>query len=618
MSWDSKIELLKEYMENHQGNMPRPGELYKGVNLNNWITTQRQKYKKGLLSQEQIDILISINFAWTKKDNDIKWTRNFNLLKEYIKEHNDKYPKHGEIYQGINIGSWVNTQRKIYNNGTITNSGDIIYGTLCLTKAHIASLNSIYFKWEPTTYKDLWNEKFELLKGYLEEYEGNYPSRNEIYRGVKLGKWVNTQRNTYNNGEIQPDLSRKYKSLCLSLEQINSLISIGFKWSANDKNVNWWQKFELFKQYLEEHNGRYPSAKELYKGIDLKKWINTQRIIYNNGEIQSDLRIKYRGRYLLPEQINKLNSINFLWDEYELKWQETYELLKEYLLKNNNEYPRKNIVYKSVNLTKWINMQRKVYHRGKMLKTGRIVLGKKSLTQSQINKLDAIYFNWNFEEVLTIWQRKFKLLQKYLEENNGKYPFTNEVYNGVNLDCWIKEQRRIHNKGTLQKNGSIKYNEQELTKEQIELLESIDFNWKTKKSDYTWEQHFNLLKEYLALHNGLYPEKKEVYKSFNIGMWIRLQQRIYINGTYVDNASIKYKDYVLTQDQIDNLNSIGFDWYANSNKYNDYQITNKYELMRLRSYLQSQLDCILQYSSPEITNDNIKIIESNLMRKLKK
>ena len=59
--WQNKFKELKEFYIENCHISPRRSH----PSLGTWCDTQRQKYKKGTLSKERIDLLESIGFKWT-------------------------------------------------------------------------------------------------------------------------------------------------------------------------------------------------------------------------------------------------------------------------------------------------------------------------------------------------------------------------------------------------------------------------------------------------------------------------------------------------------------------------------------------------------------------------
>lgn len=106
----------------------------------------------------------------------------------------------------------------------------------------------------------------------------------------------------------------------------------------------------------------------------------------------------------------------------------------------------------------------------------------------------------------------------------------------------------------------------------------------------TWEEKFEILKEYLKEHNGEYPKREEIYKGINLGFWIDRQRTTYNNGEKQEDGSIVYEAHILTKEQMDKLNSIGFMWIANLARFKNKTITTKGQLEGARRYLQSIIE----------------------------
>ena len=177
------------------------------------------------------------------------------------------------------------------------------------------------------------------------------------------------------------------------------------------------------------------------------------------------------------------------------------------------------------------------------------------------------------------------MLKEYLKEYNGNYPKQNDVYKEENLGAWISIQRAIYNNGEKQEDGSIMYNGNILTQEQVKKLNEINFIWDYYESN--WNQNYELLKEYLKKHNGNYPKAKEVYQGENLGFWINNQRAVYNNGEKQKDGPIIYSGNILTKEQIKKLNNIGFIWVFNKARFRKRKIETKGQLEGARRYLLS-------------------------------
>ena len=208
---------------------------------------------------------------------------------------------------------------------------------------------------------EMWNEKFSRLLEYFEKNgDCNVPGR--YTEDLKLGRWINTQRQFFKKKENQEKYSERFKKLN----------DIGFSWSAIEYEIeNWDDVFSRLLEYFEEHGdcnvpGRYT------EDLKLGRWIDTQRQKYKNGKLDQS-------------QIRKLNDIGFSWSELEMeKWDDVFARLLKYFEKNGNcNVP---VIYtEDQKLGKWVSHQRTAYKNGK-------------LPENKIKRLNDIGFSWNLKE----------------------------------------------------------------------------------------------------------------------------------------------------------------------------------------------------------------------------
>ena len=116
---------------------------------------------------------------------------------------------------------------------------------------------------------------------------------------------------------------------------------------------------EELKQFLIKNNDIYPIGK-----TKLGMWCNYQRQSFKNNKLPK-------------ERIDALKSIKFVWDPLEETWQEQFEELKQFLIKNNNTYPKR-----ETKLGIWCNNQRQSSNNNK-------------LSKERIDALKSIKFVWD-------------------------------------------------------------------------------------------------------------------------------------------------------------------------------------------------------------------------------
>ena len=403
----------------------------------------------------------------------------------------------------------------------------------------------------------------------------------ETKSGEKLGKWINTTRTAYKNGDLSPDQIKKleaidmvwdaqeyvwnkwynlaveyrnehgdllvprkyvtssgkklgqwinrarqaYKNGDLSPDKIEKLNAIGMVWDASINKEETWNKwYQLAVEYRNEHGDLLvPQDYKTKSGENLGKWISKQRSIYKKGN-------------LLPDQIERLNAIGMVWNASPKKpWEEWYELAVEYRNEHGNLLVPYNYKTKSgEKLGQWISDCRKDYKKG-------------NLSPDKIEKLNAIGMVWdasiNKEET---WNKWYQLAVEYRNEHGDLLvPALYKTKSGEKLGFWISGCRKDYQKGNL-------------SPDKIEKLEAIDMVWNVR--EYEWNKMYKLAEEYYNEHGDLLvPQRYKTKSGENLGLWISKQRLIYNNGD-------------LSSDQIKKLEVIGMGWdiKANKNDIEDY------------------------------------------------
>ena len=192
--WDACFMELLDYRSEH-GDCDVPWSQGK---LGKWVSTQRRVYKKGKLSQDRIDRLLTIGFKWALIEA-VPWETRYNELVRYKAKHGDcNVP----FSQG-KLGMWVKHQRAVYKADS-------------LAQDRTDRLNGIGFNWARR--EAVQTVPWLTLFDELVQYKAKHGDCNVPRSQGKLGRWVDTQRYNY----------KKYK---LSQDRIDRLNSIGFDWT---------------------------------------------------------------------------------------------------------------------------------------------------------------------------------------------------------------------------------------------------------------------------------------------------------------------------------------------------------------------------------------------------
>ena len=273
----------------------------------------------------------------------------------------------------------------------------------------------------------------------------------------------------------------------------------------NQSNVERWN--DMYGRFL-EYRTKYQSIPvvEFEDDSRLGCWVNTQRKTYRNKSLSA-------------ERIDRLNSIEFIWDA-NARWTEMYEQLVAY----KNQYkstcvPR---TYKAdPQLARWVSTQRGAYNH----------TNRSLITTDRIEQLNSIGFVWNPLDAQ--WMDMYERLVEY--KNQYKSTSVPQSYKAdPQLASWVSTQRKRYNT---------------LTVERKDQLNSIGFVWNAY--DERWTEMYERLVAYKNQYKSTCVPRS--YKADpQLAIWV-LNQRGAYNHTH---------RLLLTTDRIEQLNSIDFIWDA--------------------------------------------------------
>ena len=373
-SWDIMYEKAKAYYEKN-GDLEIPATYFTedGYSLGLWINTQRGLYRgthNGKpLTQMQIDALNAIGMRW-QSIGELSWERYYEAAKKYYEENGNLLAPYSYVNEnGINIGQWLVTQRMAKKNG-IRKWG--------FSEERSARLDEIGMVWDVPDY--LWEENYEAAVRYHRENgDLDVPAKYVDSEGICLGVWLDSMRK-----------SRRTGSRSLTAEQISRLDKLGMSW--DDRNNRKWNDMfrELTEYYKDNNNFNIPVSYKTKNGACLDTWVERQRILYKDGKL-SDARIE------------KLKSINFVFDATSSRWEERYLLLKKYYDEHGNTDISDDLTVSSASIKTWISRQKKYAKEGR-------------LSEKQIEKLKAIGLLSDISYHEHIWNERYSLAKQYYEE----------------------------------------------------------------------------------------------------------------------------------------------------------------------------------------------------------
>lgn len=332
------------------------------------------------------------------------WDIVFELLLNFIKEKK-RFPEHYEEYRDYKLGIWCSNQRVFYNAGT-------------LSQERIDLLNSINFIWDAKD--ERWMSSFRLAKNFFDK-NNRLPIRSDTMSNEEIEyiyHWLSQQKT-------------KMKEGSLSEQRTELLESIGCEKQKTLDDV-WEENFSEFKSYLKE-NGKCPATTEARKDEktnSIYRWMLYQRKAYKLGKLTS-------------HRIEKLEAIDFIWDAKLDLWNRQFALLQKFILKNHR-LPNVKDKIDDAGIGQWYLKQKKYIESGKL---------SPELAE-KIQSLDEIEMSYMDVD----WQKNYNAVKRFME-NIRRLPYTDEIFDGINLYQWIIQQKVRYSEGKLKQKYIDKFTE---------------------------------------------------------------------------------------------------------------------------------------------------------------
>ena len=236
--WETYYDLLLKYFDKYN-RFPKNKEIFEEIDLGSWYCYNKTiynlgirekdgsiKYKTRHLRKDRVEKMDKLNLHKLSMKN--SFDTKILLLKKYLLEHDGRYPKFEEEYEGIKLGAFVNRYAVMLKNGIVREDGSIFYKNSVVTKEQLNAFESINFSFEgaKTRSDDKFNDNLNRLKEFI-SINDRFPNDSETIDGFRIGKWVTSLRNTIKNGETMEDGSIKCLTYLLSEKNIDEILKLG-------------------------------------------------------------------------------------------------------------------------------------------------------------------------------------------------------------------------------------------------------------------------------------------------------------------------------------------------------------------------------------------------------
>jgi|GEM_PF-1524384 len=397
------LTALTEWKARH-GHLAVPrNQIVNGIKLALWISVRRRQYRQGVLSRDRIAALERIGFSWEPKDE--LWETGFRALEVFASREGHCLVPPNHIENGVQLTSWVYHQKALAAKGKIPPDklarftrigfvqGSFIKhredralsalrsfkareGHVKVPRAHLedgfnlgtwlssrrhqeyktspelkAALEAIGFSWNP--YEDSFWETLNLVKEWISKRGSSLVPTAEVYRGVKIGMWLNNLRARFRDGE-------------LSADRIAAIEALGIPWSSTD--AKWLKLVQALSTFRDREGHLRVPLDFTEQDLPIGRRLNY-------------LRSAYRRGILTKKQIEDLDSLGVIWDPLEEQWRRGIEALKQFIKEHGHAQVPYDYEKDGFPLGVWRNARIGARRRG-------------NLEKRKIQELDRLGFVW--------------------------------------------------------------------------------------------------------------------------------------------------------------------------------------------------------------------------------
>ena len=403
-SWDPRADVWEEYFSALQRFHAREshccvsGEhLEDDLKLGDWVSNQRQKRDK--LSPGQVQRLDQLGFSWDPLSE--AWATGFAALEKFKQREGHSRVVHSHEEDGLKLGGWVLSQRQKRST---------------LSPEQVQRLEQLGFCWDPLA--EVWETNFAALQTFHTREGHCRVAQSHKEDGVNLGSWVTTQRT---------------KRDALTSGQIHRLEQLGFCWDPLAEA--WEANFAALQEFhSREGHCRVARVKPQGSELNLGAWVQKQRD---------------KKATLLPDRIERLESLGFSWDPLAEAWNSNFAALLAFHAREGHCRVPKGHKEHGLKLGDWVSHQRAKRAR---------------LLPEQVQRLEKLEFNWDpFAEA---WDANFAALQKFHAREGHCRVSDSHQTDGLNLSSWVRTQRS--KRGTL-------------SPERVQRLNQLGFVWDVRR-----------------------------------------------------------------------------------------------------------------------------------------
>lgn len=399
--WNKKFKCARDYYVENE-HLLVPYEFIIGdIRLGEWITRQRKKYRAGIMEPYEIENLESIGMVWDVSEE--AWMGKYQIAKKYFDTYGTIDVPVVFEFNGIQLGTWLYNQKQCYWNKTLSQEKKELLDGFNMNWEHKSGLNtsirekivayylSQIFEDIEFSYHSSWlgQKELDIFIPSLSlgiEYDG---ARWHTNTDKDLEKDLLCQQNGVNlirirepNAPVYDSKSLKLylkdltnKSLCVAIQQLVSMINLFYKteyslsmcfekdypeivrlFAISQDDAKWMDMYSVAKEYFINHGDLLVPTNTIYQNKNLGSWILTQR--------QAN---KPNSRLVITDkQVDLLNQIGMVWDVYDFRFNENYELAKRLYERDGKLILNKHAGGEVAKIANWEYYTRRMKKDGKL------------------------------------------------------------------------------------------------------------------------------------------------------------------------------------------------------------------------------------------------------------
>lgn len=186
-TWMKHLALLHGYAD-REGNTQVPADYVEdGLKLGQWVRLRRKEHKK--LSTERQALLEAVpGWFWGTK-SERTWEQRYEMVEQFARREGHSRVPSTYVEGDVRLGGWVAEQRTTRDN---------------MSAERVTRLEALD-GWAWSASDAAWDEKYELLCGYVHRTGTAKVPQGHFENEVALGSWVAVQRQRQKNGVLKPD-----------------------------------------------------------------------------------------------------------------------------------------------------------------------------------------------------------------------------------------------------------------------------------------------------------------------------------------------------------------------------------------------------------------------------